>query len=174
MVYILISIILFILTVIIHIFTHRILVKVGVVTFKTVGVFLIGFLINFITIIFYYNKNKSNMRGELWLMPIPFTAVVLYGLLLLVYFALFTGPCWGEESPSSKIFLMVKKKKGMNIAEIKNNFRNEDLVMRRIDDLIGVNWLEKQKGKYKVTSRGKLILKFIIFYRKILGWELIG
>ena len=174
--YIAISLISFLLTVTAHILIHRFLAKYKIITFKTTVVFIIGFSINTLLIFLKVTKCSDEIicLNNWWTFSIPVTSSILYILLVFDYLAFFASPYLGDESPSSKIFLLVRKKKTATFAQIINTFSNQELISKRIDDLVRSKLVEKSGNQIVISDRGKTFLKIMNLYRKLLVWEMIG
>lgn len=171
MIFIVASVILFILTVLVHIFFHRWLMGRGGVTIKIFSVFLFGFILNAFSILFLFHTRKWGV------IPLPVTSVFLYGLLSLSYIIFFASPFLGDESPSSKILLLVKKNGRMSLEKIKDNFSDEKLILKRLKDMMKAGLIEEKGGsqkKYRILPKGQKIVMFITFYRRLMACNLIG
>lgn len=171
MIFIVVSLISFIFTVLVHILFHRWLIEKGRATVKIFSVFLFGFILNAFLILFLFHN--GNWRS----IPLPMTSVALYGLFSLTYIIFFASPFLGDESPSSKILLLVKKSGKMSFEGIKDNFSDEKLILKRLKDMARANLIEEKgesKKRYRILPKGQKIAMFVIFYRRLMSYNLVG
>jgi hypothetical protein len=161
-----VSIALFILTVIFHNVFHRLLLKYHIITFKSVGIFLIVFFVLVVSALLEF-KGIFHIRINL-------TIITLYLILSLDYIVVISSPFLGDEGPSSKIVFLLKKHKSLSKDNIINKFSNERLIKKRLNDLTRSKLIEKRNNKYFIISGGKRLVSLIKIYRKTIGWKLVG
>lgn len=184
MIYIITSIFTFILTIVLHIILSNIIPRFLAKMRNTLLVYVLGFFINAFFIYFLQNlfinsdifnsgsKINYNVNNLLFL-PLLVTANIIYILLSLAYLLFFLSPFMGDESPSSKIFLLLRRG-DLSDRQIVSNFSNQKLIEQRLEDMIDVGWLRKSGNIYVCTSYGRVISGMIRFYRKILSWDFYG
>jgi len=80
----------------------------------------------------------------------------------------------GDESPSSKIILLVAKYKNLALNELLSNFSDQQLVYKRLDDLVKAGLIEKINNRYFAKPKGKLLIRLIEIYRAVLNWNQTG
>lgn len=163
MIDIVLTIITFLLTVFCHIILHRWLQKYGYKTFKTIVIFFIGFFIN-----------AWILLSPFYVFTFSFSAIVLYGLLSLVYILLFTSPYLEDLSPSFSIILLLNRYHMLRSNEIMNNFSDKIVIVKRLEALVHSGKIRKNNSRYIITTSGRRIIGFIDLYRRILGWEFGG
>jgi hypothetical protein len=161
-----ITILIFIFAAISHILIHRLLVQMGVATFKTMLVFgvLFGLLIFLLYFIFPVEKVAD----------IRYSSIIFYILLSMAYIVVTATPSLGDESPSSRIILFIKKSGSLTKKEIIGDFSDKLLVEKRISDLLKSEYIRKQDQRFIITQNGKKLMILINLYWKILRWELVG
>jgi len=175
MIYILISLVVFICTTIVHVFLHRLLTKLGIRTFKSVSIYGMGLI--FLIFLFSFNIPASlfpDKPGTLMNLPIPITAIVLYSLLSILNIMFFTSPYMNNTSPSYKIFLQIRQSRGLSKQEIVRSFSDQELIGKRLNNLVLDGYLQKNKKRFKILPKGKKIISIIDFYRSWLKWESSG
>ena len=148
--YILLSAALFSLTVILHILLHRILIRFGINTFKTVIIFFPGLLFT-------------------WFLPLG--AIVLFLIYSGIYLIYFVNVYIGEASPSAQIYFLIKNSQANSEEKILGHFSDQELVVKRLNNLADSGLAVKKGTKYYPESKGRVIVFFFEVYRKILGWE---
>jgi hypothetical protein len=130
--------------------------------------FSCGFLCNAFGIFYFIHQKILDTTA------LPITAIILYGFISLAFIVVSATPLLGDESPSSKILLMVNKKNGIAFSEIKKFFSTNDLILKRLDDLRKQSWIEKKNHMYYILPVGTMIAKIVSIYRKLLDCNLIG
>lgn len=148
--YILISVSIYIVSVIVHVLIHRILRLMGIRTFKTTTVFIIGFLVN----------SAVAINGSF-----------LFALLSILHIIFYTSPFLGDESPVTKIVELLRVNKRMSFQRIAGAFSDTTLVVKRLKDLERSGLIEIKNNRYFVTNRGKKLFNLIDVYRKFLHWD---
>ncbi len=175
MIYLIISVVALICITVIHVFIHNLLVSVGHKIFKTVAVYgvgLIGLLVLFST---NAVDNIFPMQTAAWLrIPLPLTAIVFYSLFSLLYIMFFTTPYTGDESPSIKLQQLIRRSSGITRQAIFRNFRNLELIDRRLDNLVQTRYIRKSGNKFYVSQKGQTLIRLIDSYRHLLRWNSSG
>lgn len=95
--------------------------------------------------------------------------VTLYIALTAAYVAVSASPSLGDESPSSKIVLELIKKGALSQKQIVTLFNREDLISKRLRDLISSGWVQEDMGVLIVTPVGKRFTRIFLWLRNILG-----
>lgn len=167
MIYLVASFFTFLLMTFLHIFLFRFLAQRGVKTLRTVGVYLFGFIISLF--IFGFFQTLANPKTIFW-WPLPLTSIVLYSQLSFLYLIFFTSPYLGDESPAAKIIFLVKKNGRLSYEKIKREFSDEELVIKRLDDLVKSGLIIRQKDNYYSAKSGQRLARIINFYRRLLHW----
>ena len=132
MIFILISLVIFLLSIIFHIWLHRWFKKNKIITFKTALIFLVGWWVNLaIMLTFYHSQDFLNQQtSNWWTLPLPLTSVFIFALLSVAYIMLFLGPFLGSISPTFKIILLLHDKKTLTKKDILSSFSNFGLSER--------------------------------------------
>ena len=166
MIYIFVSTAAFILTLICHIIIFRMFEKIKSES-NVLLTFLSGFVLNCI-IIFYLNSLEFNY------IKIPLTAIWLCFLLSLAFIIFFLFSFLSEESPSSTILGLLKKRGKIRERDIYSSFSEAKLIRMRLSELTHQKIIEEQNNNFIILPKGKIIANVVNFYRKILGWEIFG
>lgn len=162
MIYIFISFIIFISTVINHVIFYRLDKKIKNVKELNMLVFPLWLLIQ----ILVQNLIKSS---------VIINSTIFYICLILIYLIYFFSFKSGEKSPSAKLFLALNTAQKQKLAkkEIIALYSDSEIT-DRLDMLVDVGVITKEKDKYKILPKGHTIAKLVQIYRKILGWEVGG
>ena len=172
-IYILISIAIFLLTVLIHIalanFFSNYLSKMK----NTFLTYLFGFLVELFLTAYLLGSTTYDGR-DVWFMPLALSGIAVYALLSIAYLIFFLSPFMGEESPTSKIFILLMKKHRISRKDILDHFNDKDLIDIRISRLEQTGWVERKGTHYFSSPAGAIIATFILFYRRLLGGEVFG
>lgn len=174
MIYVLVSICVFVLALIVHILAYKLFRKItrhnevllvifsaGMIAVTAVEFLLLGNFIRFPDTGFFYA-------------PLPFTAVATYALLSMGYLIFFIAPFLGEESPTSLLLVMLLKKKRATETEIISAFSDSELILKRLEKLKEQGFIKLRNKNYSINRRGLRIAYLVNMYRKLLGWESFG
>src|SRR3989344_236926 len=172
-IYIFISIAIFFLTVLVHIvlanFFSNYLLKIK----NTFLTYLFGFLVELFLIDHLFSSTTYDGR-DVWFIPLVMSGIALYVLLSISYLVFFLSPFMGEESPTSKIFILLMRKHRISRKDILHHFNDKDLIDIRISRLEKTGWVERKGTHYFTSPAGAIIATFILFYRRLLGGEVFG
>ncbi len=162
MIYLIITVSIFFLSLLIHIFLCRLLKKSKIKTFKTLLIFPLGFMLLIINI-FNLSRNQFNLT-------LPLTSVFLFILLSVAFFFLFFGPFIGDIGPTYLIIYLLEQKNALSFQEILRWFSDHELIINRLHFLAAYGYIKKTGQYYTILSKGKRLSNFIDFYRLVLGW----
>ena len=140
---------------------HRVLIFFGKRSLLSLGVYPLSW----VGLIGYFFTRQS---------VLPFTSLLFFGLLTCVYTILFLSIYLHQNSPSTKMYVLIRKNRSMSIKDILKHFSEEEMIAPRLADLARTGYISKQKGIYRVLSSGKKVDKYLSFYRKLLKWESSG
>ena len=110
-----------------------------------------------------YGGLSEHIRSDHFLIYSFVLYTMLYGSFAM------TLPALMIEIPTFKIVRLINEQPGINAEQIKDNFTEEELHTGRVKNLIQDNLIEDINGTYKLTVFGKLIAKFFLLYRELLG-----
>jgi hypothetical protein len=167
--YLLFSTIAFFVTIGLHVFIFR---TFGIFTKrknKLYSVFVIGFIIHS-AIVFGFFPISLLRNGEF----LPLTSSCLYILLCMIYLIYFLATFSGEEGPSLKIYLMMRRYKKRNYHQISKQFSQHEVVEKRLNSLTCEGFVRYENNRYYVNKPGKRLVRLIESYRTILGWHSSG
>lgn len=175
MIYIFFSLIFFVVTVMVQIIVHKILLVYGKRTFATIHVLTLGCFVHaLLQYLLFQSNSQSSLNENLWLLPLPWSASFLYVLLFFFYITYSASPYLGQEGPTSKILNLFRRHPYLTEQQIFKSFTDQETVLARIDDLMKSGWVTKDRGYLKLNSFGKVLARFILFYRNILGLHIGG
>lgn len=166
MVTLLVSIILFLLTLFVHVIAYRKVKKFKSDTQVTLLIFLIGSIISAFFIC-WLSKNK-------YFSILPLTSIFIYLLLSLIFIIFFLYTYLVEEGPSSTILSVLKKKRKIPEQQIYDYFSDSRLIGSRMKDLLKQGIVIEKNKRILIQKKGKLIADLINIYRKMLGWQNFG
>jgi hypothetical protein len=166
MISIIISLVIFLLTFSVYILLQRTVLGNNFVIIKTYLIFFGGLIVDSV---FEYRYISVNNVPSL-----PVTSIFLYITLALALIMVSMTPLLGDESPSSKIVLFVRKRKSVPFSDIVNMFSYDNLILKRLDDMIGQSWIKLEKGNYIILPKGELIASIVLKYRKLINLKLTG
>jgi hypothetical protein len=162
MVSILVSGIIFILTVTGFVLLVRSRRFVGRLAGLTVSVLAVGFAADALAVMAVQSAGQH---------PLPLTALALYLSAAAALVAVSMTPLLGDESPSSKILLFVIRTGPASVRSIRKQLSDDDLVDKRLRDMVREGWITESKGSYRMLPKGRMIAAMISRYRRVLGWE---
>lgn len=152
----LLSILVFVGAVCCHVIVHRLLVRLGIVTTKTIIVYVIGFLVLAVIV-------RS--------MTFPVTSLWFYTLLVVSHLLYFLSFLSDAQSPSAKLLQVVKERGPLDRRAILTHFSNDELIGMRLQRLIGSGLLDGDGGRLHMGPGGSVIAGFFGLYRKLLQWD---
>lgn len=104
-----------------------------------------------------------------WGVPLYATSTFIYILLIPTYLVFYFST--EQMSPSKKILLLLSKNGAMSFPELLEHFTDEEFVVPRIEELIGVRFLVEHSGWYILTPAGTQIAKVYGLYQAVFGRE---
>ena len=147
MIFITISAAVFIFAVISHIIIYNLLIKYSIKGYITYLFVFISGLICDVYLIRVLSLNSRGMSYNFWSENLVGSSICLYILLALTYLLFFLSPM-GEESPTSKILLLLRKSQKMTETQLTSYFSNDKLIKGRLKSraLEIYCWKQKQRG----------------------------
>lgn len=145
-----------------HIVVHRILVKLGIRTFVSEGIFLPGLFL--LAIVFFRTPSAFHF---------PISSFLFY-LLLWVFHAISFSSAYIGDQPSSRILFFINRSHKVQYGNIARLFSDHELVGRRLDDLLQGRLVLLQKNRLKLLPRGKRLDCLLSAYRRLLRWDAEG
>ncbi len=171
MIFITISAAIFIFAVISHIIIYKSLIKYSIKGYITyLFVFISGLICDVYLIRALSLNSQSGMNYNLWSENLVGSSICLYILLTLTYLLFFLSPM-GEESPTSKILLLMRKSQKMTETQITSYFSNYKLIRGRLKSLVDFGWIKQVDKMYSVLPKGDKIARIILIYRKLISWK---
>jgi len=171
---ILISGIIFLCVCILHSLIHRIFLKFQIISFKTMLLYPVGF-----GVLLYLIANDV-------ISTMPITSIYLYIFLSCYVALMYITPYLGTKMPSSIILdeLLVHKK--MKKSQLLQLFTEEELIDKRIDDLVNHGYLtrctnsdsrlknKEKRDRLLVTGKGMILYRLIRVYEILFHWKVGG
>lgn len=168
MAYVSASIAIFLITEILHIILHRILRAKGILTMKSSVIFLGGLAVDLYAVYSISGETAGRASNGIWLLPIPFSGIMVYIFLSLVFIIFYTHPAVPYISPSTLLLGYLTKKR-MRYSEIIRRFTNKMLIDERLDDLEESGLVIRKGSIYSLTTRGQNLAKIMEFYKRLFG-----
>jgi hypothetical protein len=154
-----ISLIIFCISVTIHVIVFRKFSDFGKKNYKTSVVFVAGFFL----LVFVLGINGQN---NLW----TYSSLLLYILISIYYVLLLTTLFLGEKGPSIQILDILVKNKSATFREMVLHFQRDNPTGKRLKDLVKTHIIEVRKGRYYISRKGKKAKRIIDLYRSMTGW----
>lgn len=173
MFYLLSSLIFFTLSVVCHVILTRILLLFGKKSILSVSIFILGGLIYGIFSHLIVNQTHIQDKSYFFL-PLPLSSFLLYLLFVLNYLIYFLSTYSGEESPSLKLYFLIKNSSGKTLREIVHEFPKKKMIDSRFESLEKGNFIQSKKNLYVILPRGVRLANMFKLYRKFLGWQSSG
>lgn len=129
-----------------------------------VGLFIFAF-ISFVVI------PRLQFNNPWWIMPLPFTGVILYLIFSFLFVIYFNGIYLGEASPTIALLLLLQKRHVLREKEIFEAFSDESFIGSRLQNLTDSGMVNKKRNRFYATLQGQRIVSFVDFYRNLLGWH---
>lgn len=146
----------FFISIILHVYLHRLLIKIKASTYKTIFIFGIGFLINL----------GLQLRSNL-----PLTNSLIFSLLSLVYGAFFISAFLKDVSPSFQILRIFRKHKLLEYKKIADQFTDYELVHKRLDELIKTGIVVEKNGRLSLGNKGFGSIYLIDLYLRLFTFK---
>lgn len=167
MLFLILSLSFFLVTIAGHIFLHRFLVRQGIKSYRSIYIFGFGLVWTFFILLYV----SANMTSSFWWnVKAPIASSLIYALLSFIYYIYFGNAYLGEDSPSSRIFYHLEKGP-KTYEQILSYFSDESLILKRLRNLVDAKLIEHKDGMYVVTQRGKLMMFIFERYRHVLSWN---
>lgn len=125
-------------------------------------VFIVGAVGCVLTTVWYIDPVSSSI-------PLPLTGIFLYIFCSVAYLTMTGTPSLGDESPTTTIVLVLRRKGRLTEKQIFSLFTYQDAIGKRVNDLLDGQWIQKKGNALVATWRGRLIASFFTSYRRILG-----
>lgn len=151
------SLMIFILSVLLHILICRFFDKLQIRSFKSVLIFPLGLFILILP--------------NPWKDDFILTPVAVYILFSIIWSLLFISVYYRDVSPTFKILSLAGRKKRFSLKEVTGIFSDRELIFNRLEGLISSGQIKKNKDSYYVTAKGVKLIFLINIYRKILNWN---
>ncbi len=139
---------------ILHSVLHQILKLFGVVTFKSMVVYVLGFL----PLIILWKEG---------FLVIPMSSCIFYILLVFVVAPYYLAVTLEGETPAAMILKAFSLKKMWTVKELISLFTVQGLLWDRINKLESTGLIRKRKEHFIATSNGLRVVAWIEWYRKL-------
>lgn len=166
MFYIVLSMLLFIASVIVHIFFCRKTTKSGLQAraFIFISVISMGIYMTGVLTVQHWGMFDPH---SLWGFPFRITAGLILILLVPIYLCFYV--LTQLTSPSKKILLAISQCGQLSRADILLSVQKEDFIMTRLNDLCTSGCVKQINGRYILTWEGRKIAVILNFMQSVLG-----
>ena len=137
-------------------------------------VFLIGGLAHGIVSYLLVTQHKILNDVSFFFLDFPISSLFLYILLVLNYLVYYLSTFSGEESPSLKLYFLLKNGERKTLREIVREFPKKEIIDMRLDSLKAGKFIKQRKDVYVILPRGEKLAKLFTLYRKFLSWQSSG
>lgn len=144
---------------VLHVLIHRLLMKYGIHTFASVAVFFPGF---FLLVAIFFRMSSPFL--------FPLSSLLLYALLFVFHMISFFSASNGDQS-SGRILFFIRDAKRARYQDIRQIFTNEELVKKRLNDLMKGKFVTVEHNRLKLLPKGRLIHSLFSRYRTLLRWD---
>lgn len=128
-----------------------------------------------VILLVFFLGSTGNIITNIWLLkhvpssiPLPLVSIALNIALALAYISITGSPSLGDESPSSKIVLSLLRNGPQTEKQLLKIFSDEEVIGKRLTDLISSRCLYEKRGMLIVALRGEIIARIFIAFRGIL------
>lgn len=166
MFYIVFAILLFIASVIVHIFFCRQTSKPGLQAKAFIFTALAALGVYVLVVTMPYTGSLLDGQS-LWGMPFKITAGIIFILLVPIYLCFYV--LTQLTSPSKKILLTIAERGELSRKDIIASVHEEDFIMTRLSDLCASGCVSLVNGRYSVTPEGQKIAGILNMMQFILG-----
>lgn len=94
-------------------------------------------------------------------------ATLIYILLIPTYLVFYFST--QQMSPSKKLLLLLSRNGSMSLEELSSHFSDEEFIVPRLKELIGIRCLLEHNGWYVLTPTGIQMAKVYGLYQIVLG-----
>jgi len=166
MFYIVFVILLFIASVIIHVFFCRRTTRPGLQAkaYILIAIILIGV---YVAGVYAIGKACILDGHSLWGLPLKITAGVIFALLVPVYLSFYV--LTQLMSPSKKILLTISRRGNLSYADIVLCVQEEDFIGTRLSDLVTSGCVRQTEGRYTLSPSGQKIAAVLNIMQYVLG-----
>lgn len=163
---ILIMLFFFLDAVIIHLLVCRKHAGKGLLLMPFVGIAFVNLFL--MGLVFWFlGKTSSSGVTSLWSVRLPISAAGIYMLLIPAYLVFYFST--QQMSPTKKILLMLDKQGPLKMSDLSKHFTDEEFILPRIKELIGIQCLVEHNGWYVITPQGSGMANVYGIFQKILG-----
>ncbi len=103
---------------------------------------------------------------NMWTVPLPWASTAIYLLLIPTYLVFYFST--QQMSPSKKIMILLLGD-GMSAKDLQAHFKDEELIVPRINDLLITGCMVDRDGRYALTFSGQQMARMYALYQGILG-----
>lgn len=169
MLYLLLSAIVFVLTVALHLLWCRYkgTEELHLTSFVVMG--LVSLLAYFVMAPVVVNVNRLS---PFWLLPLKNTAAVLYIFVLPFYLVFYYSTM--IDSPSRRLIALIRAKGTLTYEELAGEITNERFIMTRLNPLVKYGYVHFDGKYYRLSPRAVGSCRIIVFYQKMLGRKIGG
>lgn len=166
MFYVVLALLLFIVSVIVHIFFCRKKPKSGLhaKAFIFTAIISLGIYLTVVSAMPYSGILDAH---SLWGLPFKITAGIIFLLLVPVYLCFYV--LTQLTSPSQKILLTISQGGELSYNDILSCVKEEDFIASRLSDLRASGCVTQINGRYILTSEGQKVASVLNMMQSVLG-----
>lgn len=144
-------------SIILHIHLHTVLTRWGVRTIKSMAVFLVGLTL--------YLGATFLLRDSISLV---WSTTLFYSLLTGIYAVFYTAPLLTYDSPTTKIYRLLRAKRNREKAQILAVFTKKEILFDRLGELKNAGLIRENDEGFSLTKKGWRYGWWIQGYKRIL------
>jgi hypothetical protein len=150
----------------IHLIVCRKRSQEGLLLKPFIGIALTNLCLLWAAFWFSYKYVHSD-PSSIWSVNLHGCATVIYILLIPTYLVFYFST--QQMSPSKKILLLLSDKGPLSFQELLKHFSDQEFVLPRIKELIGIRCLVEHGGWYVLTPSGAQMANVYKIYQSVLG-----
>ena len=166
MLYLILSILLFILSIVLHLIwcRHKDIQQLNIALFFYISSFCL--LIYFVIVYVHPCFNTEDARS-LWKFPLKLTAAFLYILFVPYYPVLYYSSLM--HSPTQVMVLLIKDRGGLSWEELAHHINDERFIVARLNSLVKNGYIAFDGQYYRLVPKTILFCRILNIYQKLLG-----
>ena len=118
-------------------------------------------------VFWFSNSYARSAPSSIWSVHLYGCAAIMYILLIPAYLVFYFST--QQMSPSKKILLLLSDQGPLSFQELLKHFSDQEFVLPRIKELIGIRCLVEHGGWYVLTPSGAQMANVYKIYQSVLG-----
>lgn len=162
MIYLVLSFVVFIITAVSHFLVFRLNSKAR----SMLVAFIIYFAGLLLDVLFISNTRSLGMT-----IPLPFSGIILYLLLSVAYLIYISPVILSDSSPSNTIIETLLVEEKASDRQLTDKLTAVNFIEKRLSEMMRAGLIQKNRHKYKLTSKGNVIARIFLYYRALYKWD---